>query len=64
MRRKVVGKPYCNNRPARSVCPYFVKMGKPRHLSKAELRSLDDLGCDGATVAEYREVVRQIRKMG
>ena len=43
------------------VRPRFVKLGRPKRLSDSQCRLLDELGNEGKTVNDYRDVVRKIR---
>ena len=53
--------PYRVNLRADLVCPRFVKLGERKRLSGSQCRLLNELGNEGKTVDEYRDVVRKIR---
>ena len=55
------GTPYRVNLRADLVLPRFVKLGGKKRLSGSQCRLLDELGNEGKTVDEYRDVVRKIR---
>lgn len=55
------GRPYRVNLRADLVFPRFVKLGGRKQLSGSQCRLLDELGNEGKTVDDYRDVVREIR---
>ena len=55
------GSSYAVNLRADLVLPRFVKLGGKKLLKGSQCRLLDELGNEGKTVDDYRDVVRKIR---
>ena len=55
------GSSYAVNLRADLVLPRFVRLGGKKRLSGSQCRLLDELGNEGKTVDDYRDVVRKIR---
>ena len=53
--------PYRVNLRADLVCSRFVEPGERKRLDGSQCRLPDELGNEGKTVDEYRDVVRKIR---
>ena len=59
--KKRIGRPYHDELRADLVGPYFVKLARPRRLTKTERTLFRSIGEDGTTIEDYLSVVGQLR---